>query len=168
MAIAYHDPEVLVRDEPDRDLTPQRTAHRPGEARPHVLIVDDYEFNRNLLASLCELFDCTCECVKDGAAAVKAVKLRRFDLVLMDVRMPKMDGMQATRAIRKLNSPMSSVPIVAVTTKAEPGDIARYMACGMSDVVAKPIRPSKLYEAMTAKLMPPEPIKRSWQAPTLQ
>ncbi len=78
--------------------------------------------------------------------------------------MPRMDGMQATRAIRKLNSPMSAVPIVAVTTKAEPGDIARYIACGMSDVVAKPIRPSKLYEAMTLKLMPPEPIKRSWQA----
>ena len=110
MAIAYHEPEVLVRDEPDRDLTPQRTAHRPGEARPHVLIVDDYEFNRNLLAS-----------------------------------------------------PMANVPIVAVTTKAEPGDIARYLACGMSDVVAKPIKPSKLYEAMSSKLMPPEPIKRSWQ-----
>jgi len=131
-----------------------------------VLIVDDYEFNRKMLASLCELFDCTCECAKDGLAALRAVKLRRFDLILMDIRMPRMDGMQATRAIRKLTTPMSAVPIVAVTTRADPRDITRYLACGITDVVSKPIKPSRLYEAMTARLMPPEPIKRSWQAPT--
>ena len=67
---------------------------------PHILIVDDNATNRVVAQALCEMFGCTSECAEDGLEAVEAVKNRHFDLILMDIKMPRMDGVQATRAIR--------------------------------------------------------------------
>jgi signal transduction histidine kinase/CheY-like chemotaxis protein len=121
-------------------------------SNPHVLIVDDNATNRVVAQALCEMFGCTSETADDGVEALEAVQARQFDLVLMDIKMPRMDGVQATRAIRALDGPVSAVPIVALTANADPDDAKKYLASGMAAVVEKPIKPERLRMAMNAAL----------------
>jgi CheY-like chemotaxis protein/nitrogen-specific signal transduction histidine kinase len=122
------------------------------QAQPHILIVDDNATNRVVAQALCEMFGCTSECAEDGLEAVDAVKSRRFDLVLMDIKMPRMDGVQATLAIRALEGSEKDVPIVALTANADPDDAKHYLSIGMASVVEKPIKPERLRAAMNAAL----------------
>ena len=124
----------------------------PTFSRAHVLIVDDVLENRLMLGLCCDQFGLAHECVENGREAVEAVESGRFDVVLMDIFMPRMDGMAATRAIRDMPQPVGAVPIIAVTPAAAPGEILRYLAAGMTDVVPKPINPTRLAEALTAVL----------------
>jgi len=121
-------------------------------SNPHVLVVDDNATNRVVAQALCEMFGCTSETAEDGVEALEAVQERQFDLILMDIKMPRMDGVQATRAIRALDGPVSVVPIVALTANADPEDAKRYIACGMAAVVEKPIKPERLRMAMNTAL----------------
>jgi CheY-like chemotaxis protein len=115
-----------------------------------VLIVDDLPENRLTLGLCCEQFGLFHECVENGREAVEAAQSGRFDVILMDIFMPRMDGMAATRAIRALSGPIAAIPIVAVTPAAAPGEVLRYLACGMTDVVPKPISLARLAEALSA------------------
>ena len=119
---------------------------------PHILIVDDNATNRVVAQALCEMFGCTSETAEDGVEAVEAVQERKFDLVLMDIKMPRMDGVQATQAIRALDGPVSAIPIVALTANADPDDARKYLASGMAAVVEKPIKPERLRMAMNTAL----------------
>lgn len=119
---------------------------------PHILIVDDNATNRVVAQALCEMFGCTSETAEDGVEAVEAVQERHFDLVLMDIKMPRMDGVQATQTIRALDGPVSRIPIVALTANADPEDARKYMSIGMAAVVEKPIKPERLRMAMNAAL----------------
>ena len=119
---------------------------------PHILIVDDNATNRVVAQALCEMFGCTSETAEDGVEAVEAVQERRFDLVLMDIKMPRMDGVQATLAIRALDGPVSGIPIVALTANADPDDAKKYVEIGMAAVVEKPIKPERLRMAMNLAL----------------
>ncbi|MBI2260457.1 MAG: response regulator [Caulobacterales bacterium] len=119
---------------------------------PHILIVDDNATNRVVAQALCEMFGCTSETAEDGVEALEAVQERQFDLVLMDIKMPRMDGVQATQAIRALDGPVSAIPIVALTANADPDDAKKYIACGMAAVVEKPIKPERLRMAMNTAL----------------
>ncbi len=125
------------------------------KARPHVLIADDNATNRVVAQALCEMFGCTSETVEDGQEALEAVQLRPFDLILMDIKMPRMDGVQATQAIRALPSDSRNIPIVALTANADPDDARHYLAVGMAAVVEKPIKPERLRMAMNAALTSP-------------
>jgi CheY-like chemotaxis protein len=120
----------------------------------HVLVVDDNATNRMVAEALCEMFDCTSECAEDGVEAVEAARSGRFDLILMDIRMPQMDGVEATRAIRALPGRAGAVPIIALTANADAEDTKRYMGCGMHSVVEKPIKPERLLQAINAALPP--------------
>lgn len=82
--------------------------------------------------------------VADGHAAVEAAASGGYDLVLMDVRMPRMDGLAATRAIRGLAGEAAATPIIALTANVLPDQIAFYRASGMDDHVGKPISPREL------------------------
>jgi signal transduction histidine kinase/AmiR/NasT family two-component response regulator len=119
---------------------------------PHILIVDDNATNRVVAQALCEMFGCTSECAEDGLEALEAVQTRHFDLILMDIKMPRMDGVQATRAIRALTGPEKDTPIVALTANADPDDAKAYLAIGMAAVVEKPIKPERLRQAMNIAL----------------
>jgi CheY-like chemotaxis protein len=99
-------------------------------------------------AALCSMFGCTCETAEDGLEAVEAARARRFDLILMDIKMPRMDGIAATRAIRALRGPASRTPIVALTAAADPETVASCLASGMASVVDKPIVPAQLLQAL--------------------
>lgn len=122
------------------------------QGAPHILIVDDNATNRVVAQALCEMFGCTSETVEDGIEAVAAVQERPFDLILMDIKMPRMDGVQATQAIRALDGPVSAIPIVALTANADPEDAKRYVANGMACVVEKPIKPERLRFAINTAL----------------
>jgi len=122
------------------------------QSHPHILIVDDNATNRVVAQALCEMFGCTSETAEDGVEALEAVQERPFDLILMDIKMPRMDGVQATQAIRALDGPVRSIPIVALTANADPDDAKRYLAIGMAAVVEKPIKPERLRMAMNAAI----------------
>ena len=119
---------------------------------PHILIVDDNATNRVVAQALCEMFGCTSETAEDGIEALETVQERRFDLILMDIKMPRMDGVQATQAIRALSGPARDIPIVALTANADPDDARKYIAIGMAAVVEKPIKPERLRMAMNLAL----------------
>jgi len=118
----------------------------------HILVVDDNATNRMVVEALCEMFDCSTESVADGVEAVEAAKGGRYDVILMDIKMPRMDGVTATREIRKLAGSAGRVPIVALTANADADEVAQYLAAGMRAVVEKPIKPERLLEALDAAL----------------
>jgi CheY-like chemotaxis protein len=125
---------------------------QPAERSAHVLVVDDNATNRMVAQALCEMFDCTCESVNDGAEALEAARAGRYDLILMDIKMPVMDGVAATRAIRALPGVPGRVPIIALTANADPDDAEGYLAAGMNGVVEKPMKPEHLLAALQAAL----------------
>ncbi len=118
----------------------------------HVLVVDDHAANRFVAGKVLELFGCTYETAEDGRQAVERASLAPFDLILMDVKMPVMDGVAATRAIRALPGPAGAVPILALTANADPRDEAEYLAAGMDGVAQKPIQPDALLNAIRLAL----------------
>ena len=128
---------------------------RPVKGAPHVLVVDDNATNRMVAEALCEMFDCTSETAEDGEEAVEAASRGRFDLILMDIKMPRMDGIAATQAIRALGGPAGEVPIVALTANVDPDDARTYLAAGMCCVVEKPIKPDRLLQAINLALASP-------------
>jgi len=130
----------------------------------HVLVVDDNATNRMVAEGLCEMFDCTSESAQDGEEAVEAARSGRFDLILMDIKMPRMDGMEATRAIRRMPGAAGQVPIIALTANADPDDAKAYLACGMASVVEKPIKPEKLLDAMNGALDRAAPTGAAFRA----
>lgn len=120
-----------------------------GTAGLHVLIADDNATNRLVAETLCDMFGCTTESVEDGEQAVAAAASGRFDLVLMDIKMPNLDGVGATRRIRGLAGAAADVPILAITANADPWDAASYLAQGMDGVVEKPIKAERLLSAIS-------------------
>ena len=99
--------------------------------------------------------------VGDGLAAVDAWRTDAFDLILMDVQMPEMDGLQATRAIRREEEArgLAPIPIIALTANAMPHQIEGYLEAGMSAAVTKPINLTELFETLARTLAEP-PVQR--------
>ena len=143
---------VKAREAVPAEISLVKPAAPWGAARRHVLVVDDVADNRQILALFCEQFGLAYDIAEDGLQAVEAARSGRFDLILMDIHMPRMDGMHAARAIRALPGAAAGAPIIAISTSSDPAHAAHYRAWGMTDVVTKPIQPSRLLEAVTAAL----------------
>jgi two-component system, sensor histidine kinase len=112
-----------------------------------VLIADDNPTNRFVAEKLVGIAGCQSVSVTDGDEAVEAVRTGGFDLVLMDVRMPRMSGLEAVRLIRA-DPLVADTPVIALTANADPADARDYMNHGMDAVVEKPIKPELLFAAM--------------------
>jgi two-component system CheB/CheR fusion protein len=126
-------------------------ADRPQGAR-RILVADDAPTMRILLQALLTRDGHTCDLVDDGNEALAAAQANDYDAVLMDVQMPRLDGLEATRLIRKVEGPRSLVPIVFVTASAMAGDEERFLAAGGDGYVSKPIAPDVL-RAVLAKAL---------------
>ena len=113
-----------------------------------VLVAEDNQVNQQLLRALLCKRGHHVDVVDNGAKAVAAVKTDVYDVVLMDIQMPEMDGPTATRLIRKLDGPEGRVPIIAVTANAMHGQREEYLAAGMDDYVTKPIKTAALFAAI--------------------
>lgn len=107
--------------------------------RLHVLVAEDNPVNQRLVEALLQISGCSCVIVGDGMAAVRAVQEDTFDLVLMDIRMPEMCGLEATRAIRSLGEDFADLPIIAMTANAEEDEAENCAAAGMTGYLPKPI-----------------------------
>ncbi len=114
-----------------------------------VLVVEDNAVNRRLAQALLERQGHSVSLASNGREALAALETSRFDVVLMDVQMPELDGLEATAAIRARERESGAhLPIVAMTAHAMKGDRERCIAAGMDDYVAKPVRPAELYAAL--------------------
>ncbi len=127
-------------------------ATAPGSGSPpitaralRVLVAEDNEINRDIVLTMLERAGHRAAAVSDGAQAVRMVQDHPFDLVLMDVQMPVMDGITATRRIRALPGEVARIPIVALTGNAMPGQQAEYLDAGMTAYLAKPIVTADLF-----------------------
>ncbi|WP_200191401.1 response regulator [Halorhodospira abdelmalekii] len=118
--------------------------------RLSILIAEDNAINQEVLLALLEKYQVLCTVANDGLEAVKRACKERFDLVFMDIMMPKMDGLEATRKIRKHEQQQQwpRVPIIALTAKAMKGDREEYLEQGMDGYVAKPIHAELLFKEM--------------------
>ncbi len=124
----------------DASAQPAPAAGHSPPLRPRVLVADDNPVNRRLACLFLEQLGIEADEVVDGKAAIEAYSRGRYDLILMDVHMPEMDGLEATRQIRQLGPATASrrVPIVALTADAMRDDRGLYQSCGMDDYLAKP------------------------------
>jgi PAS domain S-box-containing protein len=113
-----------------------------------VLVVDDVLMNREIAGSFLRAAGCEVTCVEGGAEAIAAVAVTDFNVVLMDVRMPEMDGLEATRRIRALKGSHGQVPIVALTAQAFAEQIQECRKAGMDGHLAKPFDPDQLLTAV--------------------
>ena len=139
-------------------------------ARPlRALIVDDNPTNRLVAGRMLKDFDIQTDTACDGAEAVTAANRFNYDLILMDVRMPEMDGFQATRTIRARGGRLAAVPIIAFTANAFPEDIKACLEAGMNGFVVKPARKKALVDAILRVLPDPMATERlaEYAAPPL-
>ncbi|ABD08545.1 Hpt sensor hybrid histidine kinase [Rhodopseudomonas palustris HaA2] len=127
-----------------------------------LLIVDDNPTNRAVAGQMLSEFAIQCDTACDGAEAVTAATRFSYDAILMDMRMPEMDGLEATRAIRAKGGALATVPIIAFTANAFAEDEKACREAGMNDHIAKPVRKNVLVGAILRALPPlPSPGARS-------
>lgn len=112
-----------------------------------VLVVEDNLLNQEIIESLLDSMGVKARCVDSGPAAILAVNHDAFDLILMDIQLPGMDGVEATQHIRKITAGRN-IPIIAITANALPGDKENYLSAGLDDYLSKPIDPAKLYRTL--------------------
>ncbi len=141
----------VLQKESQRKTTPLITRHtlREVQNRSRVLLVEDNAVNQTLAVRLLEKRGHVVSVAGDGRAALAALEKETFDIVLMDVQMPLMDGFEATVAIREKEKLSGGhIPIIAMTAHALKGDLDRCLSAGMDGYVSKPIRTSELFAAV--------------------
>ncbi|MBV9552802.1 MAG: response regulator [Alphaproteobacteria bacterium] len=144
-----------------------------GEAAPprrslRILLAEDNKINQQFASALLRKGGHeTITVVENGHQAVDAVRQDSFDVVLMDVQMPELDGIQATMQIRSLPTPKCAVPIIALTANAMSGAREEYLAAGMTDYISKPLQPNILFaklDEIAAASAPSTPLSPSAEA----
>jgi CheY-like chemotaxis protein len=140
-------------DSDGREESDQRviTRHSIADRRfkgTHILVVEDKLFNQKLVIKLLKKMGVRVTIAADGQRAVEAVKKHTFDLILMDIQMPVMDGFQATRAIRSMEQEGRRVPIIAMTAHALHGFREACLDMGMNDYLTKPLDDESFYETI--------------------
>lgn len=126
----------------------------PRVRRAAILLVEDIPANHIVTATLLRRDGHRVDIAESGIEAVRLARERPYDLILMDVVMPGMNGYETARRIRALAGPAASTPIVAVTANTAPEDRARCLAAGMADMIGKPVRPAELTEIVARAVWP--------------
>ena len=154
--------ETLCRLASGRPHEPARMSEAEGvarsarrltrSARARILMAEDNEVNALLARTLLQEVGFEVDCVANGALALEAARGGTYDLVLMDMQMPVMDGLEAARRIRGLPGPAGAVPIVAMTANAMASDREACAGAGMDDFISKPIQPEAFLQTVAANL----------------
>ena len=147
--------EVPLRPIAESGRPPSTLLPKPALAKPlpgargRILIAEDGEANQLVAAAILRKAGYAVDLARDGEEALGAARTAAYDLVLMDVRMPRMDGLAATVAIRGLEGPAGRVPIIAMTAAVMPNEVARCLEAGMDGHVAKPMDLTALLAAVS-------------------
>jgi PAS domain S-box-containing protein len=113
-----------------------------------VLLVEDNDINRLYASSILKIWHCKIDVAENGYVALEKIKNEDYDIILMDIQMPVMDGFEATKAIRASAPPKNQVPIIALTANATQRDIEQCLHSGMNDCIPKPFTPEDLYNIL--------------------
>jgi signal transduction histidine kinase/DNA-binding response OmpR family regulator len=135
---------------------PELLAGGPLSAAPtggaSILLVEDLAMNQELATAMLSRAGHEVDVAADGLEAVEAVRAKAYDLILMDIQMPRMDGLTATRLIRDMPTAAARTPILAMTANVLPEQVREFLAAGMDGHVAKPVRQAELHAAVAAVL----------------
>lgn len=143
-----------------------RALKKASAAKLFVLLVEDNDINRLYAKSVLKNWNCYTETAENGMVAIEKIKNQEYDVVLMDIQMPVMDGYETTRAIRMMETPARNVPIVALTANATKADVEKCIAAGMNDYLPKPFSPDDLYRKLfqEMRISPKEKAKKKASA----
>ena len=157
--IPYGKPRTTTKD---HSASEEKKVPAPGSHSLDVLLVEDNDINRLYAKSVLKSWNCRTETAENGLVAIEKLKSASFDVILMDIQMPVMDGFEATKAIRMMPEPVRNIPIVALTANATRPDVERCLAAGMNDYLPKPFTPDDLYHKLfeELKIVPSEQIKK--------
>ena len=142
---------------PSQDRPQALAEELPRLKSLRILLAEDGKANQKLAVGLLQRWGHTVTVAENGRAALHCWRAESFDVILMDLQMPEMDGFEATSRIREEESNTGRhVPIIAMTAHAMKGDRERCLAAGMDGYVAKPIRQQEVYEALARFFSPAE------------
>ena len=119
-----------------------------GQETQKVLVVDDDSTCQKVIESLLKPTGCQLTCVSSGAAALQALSVNTYDVVIMDIRMPGMDGVTAVRRIRESRKAHGKIPIIVLTADTTQETRTRCMAAGANIFLTKPVKPEEFYHAI--------------------
>jgi CheY-like chemotaxis protein len=141
----------VVKDTPSgSELVTRHTISEARKGNVRILVVEDNIVNQKVALSILEKYGFKAEAVANGKEGIRALEMVPYDIVLMDVQMPVMDGMEATRLIRSPKAKVINhdIPIIALTAHAMKGDQARCLEAGMDGYLAKPIKANEMIETI--------------------
>jgi signal transduction histidine kinase/CheY-like chemotaxis protein len=141
---------LVVRLPQGQEVSAQPEQQEAASLRPRlrILAVDDHEINRRTLALVLQPLEVDLSTASDGALALDLLERQAFDIVLMDVNMPGIDGNETTRRLRASGGINADIPVIGFSAGTEADQIAACHAAGMTDWLAKPLEPQKLYAAL--------------------
>jgi osomolarity two-component system response regulator SKN7 len=144
-------------------LRVRRSTYVPGWAvPPKVLVVDDDDVCRKLGSKFLQVFGCAIDVAVDGVTAVNKMNLEKYDLVLMDIVMPNLDGVSATSLIREFDP---RTPIISMTSNSAPNELLSYMSSGMNDVLPKPFTKDGLLNMLEKHLIHLKTVQKMDEIP---
>ena len=140
--------DVTIEPAKPKQHTKEQLDSERRQIDAHVLLVEDNEINQEIAVEMLSLFGATVDVAANGVDALSMLDAGKYDLIFMDVQMPVMDGLEATKRIRAKGLDAKTLPIIAMTAHAMKGDYEKSLAAGMNDHITKPIDPNELYEAL--------------------
>ncbi len=113
-----------------------------------ILLAEDNDINRLYATSILKMWDCQTETAENGYVALEKVRNNEYDIILMDIQMPVMDGFESTKAIKMSGTAKSQIPIIALTANATQNDIEKCLQAGMNECISKPFTPENLFSIL--------------------
>ncbi len=143
----------LISDESSMSDEGQQEVNYSALGKKKILVVEDMELNQFIARHIMESWGFEVSTADNGSQAISMVQQNDYDLVLMDIQMPEMNGIEATRQIRMMNDPAKAhLPIIALTGNSLHADSEKYIAAGMNDYLSKPLSELKLFQVIAANL----------------